>query len=199
MSKSDNSKSSKEKGPLPSEENDVEVVNLEDGEDQAKAAAGPSGATDKLKSELEQARNDYLYLRAEFDNYRKNVLKERSDLMKYGSENLLRELLNVLDIFDSALGVELTTENLASFRQGFEMVSTELKSALTRFGVKEDNPLGQAFDPNQHEALSSEESSTVPAGHITRVFKKAFRLHDKLIRPAQVVVARDPSNTKNTD
>lgn len=150
---------------------------------------GPAPAEDveALKTELQKAKNDYLYLLAEFDNFRKNAIKERSELTKFGSERLVREFLNVFDNFERALTVE--TKDLKSFRDGIEMIAGELKALLKKFGVEEIKAEGEPFDPTKHEALSSEPRDDMPAGHVARVFKKAYKMHDKLIRPAQVTVS----------
>jgi molecular chaperone GrpE len=154
-----------------------------------------SADIDGLKAELEKARKDFLYLYAEFENYKKNSIKERSDLRKYGAERLVVDLLNVVDIFETALSLENSIENAAAFRKGIEMTAHELKQTLARNGVEEQPALGAAFNPLMHEALSSEETTDFPEGHISRVFKKPFKLHDRLVRPAQVVVARTKSNS----
>lgn len=138
----------------------------------------------------EKAKNDFLYLRAEFENYKKHAIRERSEAQKYGAERLLNEVLGVLDNFDRALSFKITPDNQATYVQGVEMTATELRTLLTRNGISEVPCEGMPFDPLMHEALSAEASSTIPSGHIVRVFKKAYKLHDKLIRPAQVVVAQ---------
>lgn len=147
----------------------------------------------QLLSELERAKNDYLYLRAEFDNYRKHVIKERSELLRYGAERLIVALLEVVDNFERALELETSADNLDSFKKGMEMIAVELKNVLERFGVSPVDTQGQAFDPTIAEALSQEETDQVPEGHVARVFRKAYKLHDKIIRPAQVVVAKPPT------
>ena len=144
----------------------------------------------KLQEQAEKYKNDGLYLRAEFDNYRRNVIKERSELLKFGSERLVRDLLSVIDNFERALEAKISTENMATFKQGIEMTATDLKNLLQKHGVTEVPTLGHTFDPAAHEALSSEPSDKVEAGKVLRVFQKAYKLHDKLIRPAQVVVAK---------
>jgi molecular chaperone GrpE len=106
---------------------------------------------------------------------------------------LVREFLGVLDNFERALEAEVTAENADSFRDGVQMIAAELKNLLQRFGVEEIQAQGQPFDPSQHEALSSEPREDMPAGHVARVFKKAYKMHDKLIRPAQVTVSAAPS------
>lgn len=146
----------------------------------------------EAKSEAEKFKNEYLYLRAEFENFKKQVIKERSDLRKYGSERLVSDLLNVLDIFETALATEVNSDSIANFRKGIEMTSNELKSVLQRHGVSEVPSKGLPFDPAIHEALSSEESDVAP-GTITQVFKKPYKLHDRVVRPGQVVVAKAKS------
>ena len=144
----------------------------------------------KLQEQAEKYKNDGLYLRAEFDNYRRNMIKERSDLLKFGSERLVKDLLSVLDNFERALEAKLTAENMAAFKQGVEMTAADLKNLLQKHGVTEMPTQGHNFDPNLHEALSSEATDKLESGKILRVFQKAYKLHDKLIRPAQVVVAK---------
>lgn len=147
-----------------------------------------------VKQELEKAKSEYLYLLAEFENYKKHVIKERSDMRKYGAERLLVELLSVLDIFETALRTEVTPANLTSFHKGVELTANEFKGTLQRFGVEELPAEGQPFDPNIHEAISSEATDSVPEGYISKVYKKPFKLHDRVIRPGQVVVASKPKS-----
>jgi len=146
----------------------------------------------KLEADLAKAKSEYLYLMADFDNYRKNAIKERSDLTKYGSERFVREFLTVFDNFERALETEISADNVESFRAGVTMIAGEFKSLLQRFGVEEIKSEGEQFDPSKHEALSSEPREDLPAGHVARVFKKAYKMHDKLIRPAQVTVSTAP-------
>ncbi len=158
--------------------------------------ADASENTTPVKSEIELAqdeaakwKNEYLYLRAEFDNYRKNTLKERSDLLKFGAERVLRDLLEVVDNFDRALAQQVTAESLNQFKTGVELTAKEFKDALTKNGVQEVPSQGQPFNPLFNEAISSESTNTVAEGYVTQVFKKAYKLHDKIIRLGQVVVA----------
>jgi molecular chaperone GrpE len=159
---------------------------------------GPEGAPEpseieKLKADLEKAKNEYLYLLAEFDNYRKNSIKERSDLLKYGAERFVRDFLGVFDNFERALETEAKDGNWAPFREGVQMIAGELKALLQKHGVDELKSERETFDPSKHEAVSSEPRADMPAGHVARVFKKAYKMHDKLIRPAQVSVATVPA------
>ncbi len=144
----------------------------------------------KLQEQAEKYKNEGLYLRAEFDNYRRNMIKERSDLLKFGSERLVKDLLSVLDNFERALEAKISADNMAAFKQGIELTAADLKNLLQKHGVAEMATLGENFDPALHEALSSEPTDKMAAGKVFRVFQKAYKLHDKLIRPAQVLVAK---------
>ncbi len=146
----------------------------------------------KLQEQAEKYKNDFLYLRAEFENYKRNAIKERSDLLKYGGERFIRDLLDVVDNFERALQMNVNAENFTSFKQGVEMTATELNSLLQRHNVTEVPSQGAPFDPTVHEALSSEATDQMAPGHISRVFKKPYKLHDKVIRTGQVVVAKKP-------
>lgn len=157
------------------------------------SATDEASEIEALKAQAEKFKNDYLYLRAEFENYKRNAIKERSDLIKYGNERMWTDLLNVLDNFDRALETKATPENLQTYVKGVEMTAQEFRQTLQKNGITEVKAEGQAFDPNMHEALSSEETDAVKPGHISRVFKKVYKLHDRVIRPGQVVVAKTPT------
>ena len=151
------------------------------------------------KSELELAieesakwKNDFLYLKAEFENYKRNAIKERSELLKFGTERIARDILDVVDNFERALQTQLTAETIPTYKTGIEMTAKELKDLLAKHGVQEVPSHGQPFNPSFHEALSSEPTTAVPTGHISKVFKKPYKLHDKVIRTGQVIVATAP-------
>jgi molecular chaperone GrpE len=145
-----------------------------------------------LELELEKARNDFLYLRAEFDNYKKQAIKERAQLMKYGIQSFAMNIVDINDNISRALESEVTAESLKQFVDGIKMIQKDLQESLKRHGIEELNCLGEKFDPTLHEALSSEETDKFDPGMISQVFKTAYKLHDRILRPAQVVVAQAP-------
>lgn len=174
---------------------EIESINGEStGSKEGVASEEIAKELEKAKEELAKAKNDYLYLRADFENYKSQAIKERSEIAKFGAERLIVSLLEVVDNFERGLELSVTPENVNDFVDGMKLTSKELKSTLSKFGVQEFDPMGQPFDPNLHEALSSEETDTLPPGHVSRVFKKAYKMYDKVIRPAQVVVAKAPAN-----
>lgn len=152
------------------------------------------------KSDLETAseealkwKKDFLYLKAEFENYKRNAIKERSELLKFGAERVSRDILDVVDNFERALQVKIAPETIQTFKVGIEMTAKELKEVLAKHGVQEIPSEGLEFNPAYHEAISSEPTSAVPTGHVARVFKKPYKLHDKVIRMGQVIVAAAPA------
>lgn len=171
-------------------------------EDQNKPETNTSGSetqpelseTETLQAEVGKWKNEFLYLKAEFDNYKKNVLKERSDLLKYGAERVAKDMLEVADNFERALEFKITPDTVNNFKQGMEMTSKDLKDALAKHGIQEVPGLGQPFNPQYFEAISSEVTDKFAEGSISRVFKKAYKLHDKIIRLGQVIVATTPKD-----
>ncbi len=138
-----------------------------------------------------QIRNDYLYLRAEFDNYKKNAIKERSDLLKYAGERLAYDILNILDVFETALKSNINESNYKSFRDGIDITAIELKKTLEKHGIHEIPSLGAHFDPIFHEALTQAPSKDHKDNTVIDVFKKGYKYHDKVLRHAQVVVSKE--------
>lgn len=145
---------------------------------------------EQLKAEADKFKNDFLYLRAEFENYKRNALKERADLLKFGSERFVKDFLTSFDNFDRALSTQVTAENYAQFVQGVQMTAKQMGDLLVKHNVVEVLSDQKPFDPLHHEAVGTEATDKVPEGHIVRTLQKAYKMHDKLIRPAQVIVAK---------
>ncbi len=159
-------------------------------------------STDEQKSQsldlmalVEKSKNDFLYLKAEFENFKRNSIKERSEIIKYGAERVLVDILNVVDNFDRALETPVAGATLEDFRKGVELTASELKSALKRHGISEVESFGKPFDPSIHEAIGTEPTTEVSSGNISRVLRKPYKLHDKVIRPGQVIIAATTTKT----
>lgn len=159
-------------------------------EGEPNAQQQPEEELELLRNELKESQNKYLYLYAEFENYKKRAIKERSDLVKFGHESFARELLQVADNLDR--GLEHTT-NLDALVTGIKMVNQHLKDTLGKFGVTPVTALGQKFDPERHEAVGQEKISGETNGHedgtVIREHQKGYTLHGRLLRPSRVVVA----------
>lgn len=167
--------------------------------DQNEANGATNEATgssqDAAQEEAAKWKNEYLYLKAEFENYKRHNIKERSELLKFGAERVARDILEVVDNFERALQTKVTPETLQTFKVGVEMTAKELKDVLAKHGVTEIPSEGQPFNPIHHEAISSEPTTAVPEGYVSRIFKKPYKLHDKILRMGQVVVASKPEES----
>lgn len=141
---------------------------------------------------LSQMRNDYLYLKAEFENFKKNNIKERSEILKYAGERFAFDLLSVLDIFDKALESEVNKDNWPAFVDGVKLTSKELRATFEKHGIKEIESLKKAFDPRFHDAMTMVPTPDAAPNTIIEVFRKGYIMHDKVLRPSQVVVAKGP-------
>jgi len=140
---------------------------------------------DKLKDQHERM----LRAAADLENYKKRAAKEREEVAKFGQEKLLREVLPVLDNLDRALEHALTPSDFDGLKSGLLMTRKLFEDTLGKFGVKGFSARGEPFDPNRHEAMQAVESDEAP-GTVVAEHVRGFMLHDRLMRPAMVVVAR---------
>ena len=144
-----------------------------------------------LNEKLQRALKDNLYLRAEFENAKRQFSEERSQLIRYSGERFIFSLANeVLDDLERAIFSAQTEKSFENLTKGLEMIQKKLSQVLDSFGVEILDPIGKIFDPSYQEALSYVTDSEIPDGHVVKTFKKAYKLHDKIIRPAQVVLAK---------
>lgn len=159
--------------------------------------------TDGVEAAPEEIKNDpatqvlllqekLLRVQADFDNFRKRIAKEKDDSIRYANEGLLMELLPVVDNFELGLSAAETATDAKSIALGMQMVKSQLKRFLEDCGVREVNAVGSKFDPHLHEAVSQEASTEVEEGTILAQRRKGYKLRDRLLRPAIVVVAEAP-------
>lgn len=162
-------------------------------------SSSKAGAVDleALKAEAAKAREHWdalLRTTADFDNFKKRAARERQDAIKYANESLLQKLIPVMDNFDMAIAASATAKDAASnsMQTGINMILTQLRNALIEAGLEEIDATGKPFDPSLHEAVSNQETTAVPEGQILQQLRKGYKLRDRLIRPATVVVAKQP-------
>lgn len=142
-----------------------------------------------IKEQLSKMSDDYLRLMAEYDNYRKRTLKEKSELIKNGAEKTIKDLLPVIDDFDFALKNIPDSEEIKSFKDGILMIHSKFVEFLNRNGVKEIDTKDIKFDEELHEAIAIMPSEKdEDKGSIIDCVKKGYTLNDKVIRHATVVV-----------
>lgn len=155
--------------------------------------------TAELKAQAAKGKEHWeqlLRTTADFDNFKKRAARERQEATKYANEGLLQKLIPILDNFDAALAATATAKegSAQSLQTGVNMILTQFRSALTEAGLEEIDAAGRPFDPNFHEAVSQQESADVPEGQVLQQLRKGYKLRDRLLRPATVVVAKKPGN-----
>ncbi len=150
-----------------------------------KGAGGP-------QDELSVARDQLLRLQADFENFRRRAAQERQHAQQYGHQNLVKDLLPTVDNLERALehakkGGE--SGGLDGLLQGVELVLRDCMGVLERYGLEEVPAQGETFDPNIHEAMTQVPGGDAPPNSVIEVFEKGYRLRDRMLRPAKVVVA----------
>ncbi|MCH2170646.1 nucleotide exchange factor GrpE [Myxococcota bacterium] len=145
-------------------------------------------------AQLSAYADQHLRLQAEFENFRRRALKERQEAAQYGHQNLVKDLLSAVDNLERAIDHARRSEggDLEGLLQGVELVQREMLTALGNHGVVQIESQGKVFDPAVHEAMAQAPDATVPPNTVIDVFEQGYMLRDRLIRPARVVVAKQP-------
>jgi len=168
-------------------------------------AAAPADDAEALKARLAEAEakaaenwDKALRAAAELENVRRRVERESANLQKYALERILGELIQVADSLDLALkAVAAESDETRTHLEGISLTHKQLWATFERYGVSLVDPVGAPFNPELHEAVSMVESAEVPPNHVLSVMQKGYRLHDRLLRPAMVMVAKAPANQAN--
>ncbi len=147
-----------------------------------------------LQAQADEWRDRALRNQAELENYRKRAARDKADGLRYANRNLLGDLIPIIDNFDMGLQAAAKEGENSVIAQGMRMVFKQMQDFLENCGVKEVEAAGQPFDPNQHEAVSSQPSAEVPEGEVLQVLRKGYRLHDQLLRAATVIVSKGPES-----
>jgi molecular chaperone GrpE len=175
---------------------------LEDSQDESSNQSGgqtaESNSEVELEAKVEAARQEaqlnydrFLRVSAEFDNYRKRSARETQDFRKYANETLLKELLPVVDTLELAINsAREESKGQESIVNGIDLTLKEILRVLNKFGVQPIEALNQPFDPVFHQAVVGQESDTHPKNTVIQELQKGYTLHDRLLRPAMVVVAK---------
>ena len=147
------------------------------------------GAFNQLQADLERFRDLALRSQADFDNFRKRSAREKEDAVKYANSALLEKLIPIIDNFELGLAAAGNAAN-SPILAGMSMVARQLNDFLAEAGVTAIDATGQTFDPNIHESIAHEHDPKVPEGTVIRQVRKGFKLKDRLLRPANVIVSK---------
>lgn len=151
----------------------------------------PEDRIKELELQLEKEKREYLFLMAEFDNFRKRTIQEKAEIIKNGAENAMRNILPVIDDFDRAIQATATSNDVEALREGVELIYNKFIKYLESNGVKEMTATGEDFNADIHEAVT-----TFPApsedmkGKIIDTVQKGYSINDKVLRHAKVVVGQ---------
>lgn len=182
------------------DENRTDDPSSEGGSEPTEEPRGPSRkdliqTIDKLRAEAKAARERMLRIAADADNVRKRALKERQEAIKFGQEQLMRDLLVPLDNLERTLAhlpADSPDPAMQAWREGIEMVQLQFQEALAKHHLTSFSAMGQPFDPARHEALNRVEREDVEPGTVVEEMQRGYLLHDRLLRPALVGVACAP-------
>jgi molecular chaperone GrpE len=155
----------------------------------AEAAPAPEDAARQLRAELEAARNRELRWQAELENYRKRAARDLEEQLRYANLALLRDLLPVIDNVGRAIAAAEKQANAEALLAGFKMVAQQLEDVLERHHCTRIEALHAPFDPNVHHALMQQPSQEHPANTVLSVAQNGYQLHDRVVRPSQVIVS----------
>ena len=159
-------------------------------DDATAVEAGCDGEIEALKAKVDENWNRYVRAAAELENVRKRANRDVENAHKFALERFASDLLAVCDSLEMALQTDQEA-SVESLREGSEATLKLLNSVMQRFGVEQLDPAGEPFDPNLHEAMTMQPSSTVEPGSVLTVFQKGYALNGRLLRPARVVVAAE--------
>ncbi|MDR2863818.1 MAG: nucleotide exchange factor GrpE [Puniceicoccales bacterium] len=153
------------------------------------AAADAAAKGDEILRDNIRLRDLYARAIADFDNYRRRVVREKEELRKLAAQELIEDLIPVLDNLGIGLATAEKHPEAGPVADGFKMIAGQIKATLESHGLREISPLGEPFDPNVHESVSETPHETIPEHNVAVVLRTGYRLHDRLVRPASVVLS----------
>lgn len=159
------------------------------------AAPGTEELLAAAKKEAAANYDRYARAMADLENFRKRTVREKDELRQFASAGVMEDMIPVLDNLGLGLAAAKQQTDVKSIVDGIGLVLEQLKGALGRNGLKEINPLGQAFDPNLHDCISHQPSAEVPEEKVSQVVRLGYTLNGRLLRPASVVVSSGPAKT----
>lgn len=165
------------------EENETQITNDEE-------MALMQKELDDAKTKSEEAINKMMRLAAEFDNYKKRSAREHENIRKYASENIIKEMLPIVDNFERAIESANESNDFNSFLDGVRLILNQMVNLLGKEGVQQIKSVGEAFNPNIHEAVLHIASDEYPENIIVQELQKGYILNDRVIRPAMVAVSK---------
>jgi len=166
-------------------------------EDQNKEIEDLKKKVEEKEKEAAAHYDKYVRSVAEFDNYKKRAVKDKADAIKYGNENIIKDILPFMDSLDRAL--EHDTGDVQAFKDGVALIQDQLLCCLKKYGVEKIEAAGKDFDPNFHEALMQVESKEHENNKIVSEMEKGYLLNGRLLRPSRVCVCKKTTNSETNN
>jgi molecular chaperone GrpE len=163
---------------------------------QARAAKADEYKDNWIRAaKADEYKDNWIRAAADLENFKKRAARERTEAAQFANASLLQKLIPILDNFEMAQTAAQTAQGdrLASLQSGIAMIQQQLKSTLAETGLEEIDATGKLFDPALHEAVSQQETADVPEGHVVQQLRKGYKLRERLLRPATVIVAKSPA------
>lgn len=194
-------------GPVSEEEQKINTIESLDeelsgdspssGEESSQVATLQKALAAK-SDDLKSLNDKYLRQAAEFDNYKRLAQRDQRDQIKFGNEQLLKELLPAVDNLERAIKAARDGGTSDVLIQGVDLTLKQLIGTLGKFGVQAIETVGKPFDPSAHQAVASVSSDHVPAQHVVEEFQRGYRLHDRILRAAMVTVSTGPASGEDS-
>ncbi len=190
----------KARGEKPDQENppEKETEPVPETSDTGEKGVTREKDTASLEAALEAEKDRFMRLSAEFDNYRKRKQREIDEFRKFANETVFKQFLSVVDNLERAIASAENNQDTNSLLEGVKLTHKEILKVFQNFNVKPVKAENQSFDPNFHQAVTQKETDDVPENTITDVLQTGYLLHDRLIRPAMVVVSKSAGNDTET-
>ena len=166
---------------------------------QSETASAAQDATASLQAELQAAKDRELRCHAELDNYRKRASRELSEGLRYANMGLLRDLLPVLDNVERAIQATEQNADANALLDGFKMVQQQIENVLKGHDCQQIEALHQPFNPHVHHAVMQQPSDEYPANTVLMVTQNGYQLHDRVVRPSQVIVSTNQARENHAD
>ena len=175
--------------PFKNSENLDEDIKQEASENTEENSEKNNSELDELQKKYDTLNQQYLRLAADFDNYRKRQEHEREELLKFGTENALKKMIEVLDNFERGKKALENVEDCQTVKDSFNLVHKQVVEALTKLGLEVIETEGKEFDPNFHDAVMQTPTSDKPEHTIINELQKGYKMGDKVLRPSLVIFA----------
>ncbi len=169
-------------------------------EGQGAGAAEAESTETSLEEEVASLKEQILRMAAENQNTRKRLVKQQQDAYKFRHQDIMTDLIEIIDNFERAIESSAESEDFASFHEGIVMIEKQFSGMLNeRYGLERLGHAGEPFDPALHEAMMVEESAEVEEETVKQVFQPGYRLHERVLRPAKVIVAKPAAENSGAE